>query len=298
MIQFEQLLNKMSQMKDVFTPMNDEQFKLVQKTGLEMYLTISDICKRHDLNIMLGFGSALGATRHKGFVPWDDDVDVLMPRKDYNQFISICNQELPSNLIIYAPGSKNGPEVRYTKIFNKDFKIFPEGGDELSNLVCLDVMPLEYYDNKVLRRKIKWALYLLVSTAATTTRIWHDRSMDTDYRFLMKLTIKGKIEYYIRLVIGFLFSYLSYQKWLLIADNWYKNAKETSQVFIPSIFINTNPIDKDIMLPVSNGLFEGETVSLPNKVEDYLVFQYGDWQRLPPEEKRRQHLFYRKKVSR
>ena len=298
MIQFEQLLNKMSQMKDVFTPMNNEQFKLVQKTGLEMYLTISDICKRHDLIILLGFGSALGAVRHKGFVPWDDDVDVLMPRKDYDKFVSICNQELPSNFIIYAPGTKNGPEVRYTKIFNKDFKIFPEGGDELSNLVCLDVMPLEYYDNNVLRRKIKWVLYLLVSTAATTTRLWHDRSLDTDYRFLMKLTTKGKIEYYIRLVTGFLFSFFSYQKWLVIADDWYKNAKETSQVFIPSIFINTNPIDKDIMLPVSTGLFEGEAVPLPNKVEDYLVFQYGDWQKLPPEGKRRQHLFYRKKVSR
>ena len=285
-------------MKDTFIPMDDEQFQLVQKTGLEMYLTISDICKRHDLNVMLGFGSALGAARHKGFVPWDDDVDVLMPRKDYDQFISICNKELPSNLFIYAPGTNNGPEVRYTKIFNKDFKIFPEGGDELSNLVCLDVMPLEYYDKNILRRTLKWAIYLLISTAATTTRLWHDRTLDTDYRFLMQLTVKGKIEYYIRLAIGFLFSFLPYQKWLIIADEWYKDAKETSQFFIPSIFINTNPIDKDIMLPVSTGIFEGEIVSLPNRVEEYLVFQYGDWKKLPPEDKRRQHLFYRKRVDR
>ena len=285
-------------MKDTFIPMDDEQFQLVQKIGLEMYLTISDICKRHDLNVMLGFGSALGAARHKGFVPWDDDVDVLMPRKDYDQFISICNKELPSNLFIYAPGTNNGPEVRYTKIFNKDFKIFPEGGDELSNLVCLDVMPLEYYDKNILRRTLKWAIYLLISTAATTTRLWHDRTLDTDYRFLMQLTVKGKIEYYIRLAIGFLFSFLPYQKWLIIADEWYKDAKETSQFFIPSIFINTNPIDKDIMLPVSTGIFEGEIVSLPNRVEEYLVFQYGDWKKLPPEDKRRQHLFYRKRVDR
>lgn len=298
MIRFEQLLNKMYLMKDTFIPMDDEQFQLVQKTGLEMYLTISDICKRHDLNVMLGFGSALGAARHKGFVPWDDDVDVLMPRKDYDQFISICNKELPSNLFIYAPGTNNGPEVRYTKIFNKDFKIFPEGGDELSNLVCLDVMPLEYYDKNILRRTLKWAIYLLISTAATTTRLWHDRTLDTDYRFLMQLTVKGKIEYYIRLAIGFLFSFLPYQKWLIIADEWYKDAKETSQFFIPSIFINTNPIDKDIMLPVSTGIFEGEIVSLPNRVEEYLVFQYGDWKKLPPEDKRRQHLFYRKRVDR
>lgn len=298
MIRFEQLLNKMYLMKDTFIPMDDEQFQLVQKTGLEMFLAINEICKKHNLSIMLGFGSALGAVRHKGFVPWDDDVDLLMPRKDYDTFITICNNELPSNLIMYAPGTENGPEVRYTKIFNKEVKIFSEGGDELSNLVCLDLMPLEYYEDKPLKRCVKWALYILISTAATTTRLWYDRSKDTDYKFLMNLTGKGKIEYRIRLIMGLFFSFRSYQKWLLIADNWYKNAKESSRVFIPSIFINTNPIAKDIMLPVSYGEFEGVTVPIPNKAEDYLVFQYGDWKKLPPEDKRRQHLFYRMKKRR
>ena len=297
MIRFEQLLNKMYLMKDTFIPMNDDQFQLVQKTGLKMFLAINEICKKHNLSIMLGFGSALGAVRHKGFVPWDDDVDLLMPRNDYDTFISVCDKELPTNLIIYAPGTKNGPEVRYTKIYNKEVKIFSEGGDELSNLVCLDLMPLEYYDDKPLRRRVRWVMYILISIAATTTRLWYDRSKDTDYKFLMKLTRKGKVEYGFRLVIGFFFSFLPYQKWLLIADNWYRNSKETSRVFIPSIFINTNPINIDVMLPTSYGEFEGEQVPLPNKAEEYLVFQYKDWQKLPPENRRRQHLFYRKIVS-
>ena len=296
MIRFEQLLNRMYLMKDTFIPMDDEQFKLVQNTGFEMFQIINDICRKHNLSLMLGFGSALGAVRHKGFVPWDDDIDVLMPRKDYDLFISLCDKELPSNMIVYASGSKNGPEVRYAKIVNKDFKVFPEGGNELSNLVCLDVMPLESYGDNVLIRKIKWALYLLISTAATTTRLWHDRSQDTDYRYLMKLTKKGAFEYYIRIVIGFFFSFMSYKKWLMIADGWFKNAKKTSKVFIPSIFINTNPIDINIMLPPSIGEFEGIQVPIPNNAEKYLVFQYGDWKKLPPEEKRRQHLFYRKKA--
>ena len=297
MIGFEQLLNKMYLMTDTFIPMDDEQFQLVQRTGMEMFLAINEICQKHNLSIMLGFGSALGAVRHKGFIPWDDDVDLLMPRKDYDKFISVCEKELPPNLVVYAPGTENGPEVRYTKIFNREVKVFSEGGDELSNLVCLDLMPLEYYDDKPFRRRIRWAFYLLISSAATTTRLWHDRKNNTDYKFLMKLTRKGKVEYYLRLIIGFLFSFLPYQKWLLIADDWYKNAPKTNQLFIPSIFINTNPIDIDIMLPVSFGEFEGNTVPLPHRAEDYLAFQYGDWKKLPPEDKRRQHLFYRKRAN-
>ena len=156
---------------------------------------------------------------------------------------------------------------------------------------------MEYYDDKPIRRRIRWFFYLLISTAATTTRLWHDRSLDTDYKFLMLLTKKGKIEYYIRLIIGFFFSFLSYQRWLIMADNWYKNAKVSSRLFIPSIFINTNPIDKDIMIPVSMGEFEGNSVPIPNRAKDYLVFQYGDWEKLPPEDKRRQHLFYRKNAN-
>ena len=296
MIRFEELLTRMSQMKDVFIPMSDEQFHQVQQTGLDMLLAIQKFCRESNITMMLGFGSVLGAMRHKGFIPWDDDIDILMPRKDYERFLSICEAGLPSHLKVYSPFTSPGPDVRYTKVFDEEHQITALGG-AVSNKVCIDIFPLENYDTCRLRRELKWSVYLLLSTAATTSRLWADRRKDTDYKFIMKLTKKGTIEYYIRLAIGFCFSFLSYKRWLKIADRWLATQKDTGKVFIPSIFINTNPINKDIMLPVAEGEFNGHKVFLPHKVESYLEFQYGNWRKLPPEEKRRQHLFFRKPLK-
>lgn len=294
MIRFEQLLNKMYLMKDVFVPMTDEQFHKVQQAGFSMLKDIQEVCRDNNITVMLGFGSCLGAVRHHGFVPWDDDIDLFMPRKDYERFLSICEACLPGNMKVYSPYTTLGPEVRYTKIID-DAVIIPEGGGVNKASVCVDVFPLENYDECWLRRKWKWAVYLLLSTAATTSRLWADRKKDTDYKFTMKLSKRGAVEYAIRLAIGFCFSFLSFQRWLIIADKWLICNKETGHVFIPSIFINTNPMDRDMVLPPSKGDFDGYEVFLPNNPERYLEFQYGDWQKLPPEEKRRQHLFFRKK---
>lgn len=293
MIKFNQLLVYMLNRKDIYVPMEDEQFKKVQDSSFEMMKAIQDVCEKHHINMMLGFGSALGAVRHEGFIPWDDDIDIIMPRADYDRFIEICEKELPENYLVYTPKSSKGPEIRSGKVFNSLAKVFPQGSNENSNLVFVDIFPLENYDNCWLRRKFKWGIYLILSVAATTTRLWHDRKMDTDYSFAMKLSRRGRIEYSIRLAIGFLFSFWSYQQWLLKADRLLSTTRESDQVFVPSIFYYTKPIQKDIMLPPSTGVFNGHKVYLPHNPEAFLELVYGDWKKLPPIEQRRQHNYYR-----
>ena len=74
---------------------SDEQTRELQKYILDMLIAIDQVCREHNLCYYLIAGTMLGAVRHKGFVPWDDDADVALPRKDYNEFVKHANEWLP-----------------------------------------------------------------------------------------------------------------------------------------------------------------------------------------------------------
>ena len=72
----------------------------IQLGELSLLKSFIAICSKHDLRYYALGGTLLGAIRHKGFIPWDDDMDLGMPRKDYEKFISICKKELPEHVIL------------------------------------------------------------------------------------------------------------------------------------------------------------------------------------------------------
>jgi len=77
--------------------------KEVQKIALSLLIEFDNICKAQSLRYSLGGGTLLGAVRHNGFIPWDDDIDVMMPRPDYEKFLKYCTENLlPFDILSYA----------------------------------------------------------------------------------------------------------------------------------------------------------------------------------------------------
>lgn len=89
----------------MFSDSYDGKLNDIQQILLGFLLEVDRICKKHNIKYFLGGGSLLGAVRHKGFIPWDDDADVMMLRKDYDRFLSVLPNELPNYL--FAQTQKN-----------------------------------------------------------------------------------------------------------------------------------------------------------------------------------------------
>ena len=84
-----QLLNEWSHETNFLHEVSEEERIQLHKAILDMYIDIRTLCETHNLSVMLAGGSCLGAVRHKGFIPWDDDLDLMMPRADYNKLICL-----------------------------------------------------------------------------------------------------------------------------------------------------------------------------------------------------------------
>ena len=117
--------------------------KKIQIVELRILKIFDDICQRNNLNYFLLAGTLLGAIRHKGFIPWDDDVDVIMPRGDFEKLAKIVQKELPEDLFWQDIHTDNFPHFRtlFGKIRDKNSQM--EKNDNYHTGVFLDIFILE-----------------------------------------------------------------------------------------------------------------------------------------------------------
>ena len=128
----------------------------IHKIDLNLFKEFVKICNGHKLTYYVIGGTLLGAIRHKGFIPWDDDMDIAMPRDDFEKFLSIANNELPNNMRLIT--FRNDSKYRYylPRIVDLDTEIIEKryaGSNEKSHLF-IDIFPIDGTPNNVILRKI------------------------------------------------------------------------------------------------------------------------------------------------
>lgn len=162
---------------------------------LEVYKVFAAICERHGLRYCADSGTALGAIRHGGFIPWDDDMDLQMPRQDYEKFVEIAKRELPQG---YAWLDQfNCPE--YENAFGKVIvtnkakvdAVARVSGLSLGQGIFVDVFPLDGYPDSAIERLWRRIQNILVAFKSDARIGWKSCK-----------TAKSKIGYVIGVLIG------------------------------------------------------------------------------------------------
>lgn len=125
---------------------------------LEIILLIDKLCKKYKINYFLEGGSALGAVRHNGFIPWDDDADVGMLRNDYERFREIIKRELPSNYFYQTIANVSDYYQPYDQIGIIDSAYVIEKSKHLNiyHGIHVDIFPYDYFSETDEKDYIQW----------------------------------------------------------------------------------------------------------------------------------------------
>lgn len=269
---------------------NDVLHKL-QRIELGILREFDEICEEYGIDYFLCGGSAIGVIRHQGFIPWDDDIDVGMSRKDYDKFLIIAKEKYSHKYTIvnndnneFFPLMNTRWGLNGTEYKTEDLKDIPGEFGIFLDIFCFDNIPDD--EQLMKRQSTKAWMYgkFLVLSGVKEPVLYY-------YGFSAKiLKIIFKLAYYVLKVLH-LKSRFFYKKALKQALKYKDyNTERFAYMFDPKRY--TSIVNKNDVYPTRKMSFENVMVRVPNKIEKYLEIRYGDYMTLPPKEKRHIHPPY------
>lgn len=161
----------------------DSTMKTVWAATLDLLQTIAEVCERYGLEWYAAYGTLLGAIRHEGFIPWDDDVDIWMKREDYQRMLEILPGELPEGYHVLSPQTEEGYEQFHTCVVCGE-GISIEPGYLARHYGCpfrvgVDIFPLDYLPRDEELRKRQKSIFLLAKRTAQTIQEYQSPSQNS-----------------------------------------------------------------------------------------------------------------------
>lgn len=271
----------------------EEELERLRQAEMMILRDFMKVCEEHKLRYFAFAGTGIGAIRHQGFIPWDDDIDVALPRKDFEKVLEIMEAEYGDKYyIMNAEHHENYPlmttriSIKGTRFVETPFK----------NLDCplgifLDVYP---YDNLA---DDKFLYQMQVWTAWFWSKLLILRILPDPVIYTIDGTKAKIVKIVCRLVHGILAGLHISPKWIYrrakCASVKY-NHKKTRRFGYPcDTDPNWNTMEKSKVFPVSHWQFEDVSLAFPKDMEGMLRNFYGDtYMELPPVEKRKTHFPY------
>lgn len=282
-------------MEKIYKPLvlDGGELRAYQLAILQMAKDLVEFFDEYNIKYSLSGGSILGAIRHQGFIPWDDDIDLNMPRHDYQIMVENFDKELGEHYYLQTP--EKNPELGLMVVQVRKKGTVARRKYDWQAKECgisLDIYIMEnVYDNPLLRWLQK-EMCMIMAFAVSTVRYCKNSSLPVEIQELEHREINYKKS---KQVLGIILKIIPLRKWVLWSSKIFSICKndKSKMVAIPSgrkHFAGEQYKRKD-MCVFEKTAFEDTFFNIPVWAKGYLKMFYGDYMQIPPPEKREQHSF-------
>lgn len=257
-----------------------EKSKKVWAVQLDLLNELTKVCKAHNITFQVSFGTLIGAVRHKGFIPWDDDFDVWMTRENIDKLIKL-DSEFRHPYFLQTPINDRRYVTPLTRLRNSLTTSAIRGMDTIdyNNGIYIDIYAMDGVSTSRIKCAIQYILKRIV------VKMWALRGPVPP----ACNSIKSVLERFLIRPISFVFTYeVWYKLYVKVLSMWTKGTDKLSHMVTCNIYGKHNwvlkkDMDETILLP-----FEWIKVPVPRNYDEILRRDYGDYMAFPPESERGQ----------
>lgn len=265
----------------------DSDLEKLKKLELMILEKVIAICENHNINYYIYGGTALGAVRHGGFIPWDDDVDIVVFRKDYEKLLNILDEELSSKFYVIAFEKQDDCFFPFAKVCLKNTKFEDWWVNQVSfdEGIFIDIFPLDKVPDNKFGRLIHYYRCRLMDHLVMNS--------------ILHVYTESKLMNMLHSILFFFLNNIpiSRKYWKKLFHNSLTKYENTDTEYVTCyfsqivvlLFGKSSYYLKSDFEPPINVKFDYLTLSAPSNIDSVLKKYFGNYMELPPEEKRFNH---------
>ncbi len=269
---------------------NDDQMSRYKGYLLSTLVSFDHFCNKHSLRWYAAYGTVIGAVRHHGFIPWDDDIDILMPREDYERFIGLANCT-DDGFSILTPYNTKNYSVTFCKYCCNCMTQWELKDYEYVMGAYIDVFPLDFAPASIQECRKNQELFCKAALD------YHSSNTKPSLKKLIKKTYELKRSEVIFLIKSYYYRLSQSKKAIvklrevdsLLAHSGRKDGKYLVSyhgMYGEKEIVKKEWFDESISVP-----FEHIEIKIPKMYDEYLKHIYGDYMKLPSKEKQKSHHY-------
>ena len=284
--------------------LSDDQLRDLQEVLYEILGDIVRFCDKYKIRYELGGGSVLGAVRHGGIIPWDDDIDLNMPRKDYEKFRRLFPRKMGDKYWIHTPEQTDNLALLFSRVRLKGTSVKTREDyytDECGAFI--DIFIIENTFDNAFLRKVHGYGSLALGLLLSCRKFWRDRKMmmqlvkKSEHSENRNLVKKARRIFIIKILLGMPLAILPINFWTRLANGWngichnnrsqYVTTPCGRKHFFGELYKRSELVDTVKMD------FGGISCNIPKEYDRYLTKLYGNYKKIPKKAEQEKHIFYK-----